>query len=1087
MIYKNLPFEERLFSEKNIYLAIYSVDSYISNKELLDPIDQEYLIKFRDKFNWEFIEDFINKVKLRLEDVIHKDKYLKAKVFFKPKKYDDKPIFRPLHSANLLDQITAVAMLNVLIYDFDEENKISMSNFSRLIPHNFYGNRVAYEPEHLFKPWQKQYTQYTAKANEFYRRFHENSEYKWEVNLDLENFFPTINPICLINYIDQQIPVNYTDIERKLINKLLEKLIFVELDKMTVEDIKRYTGKSEIEECRFAIGLPQGLPQSYFLANLFMINIEEIYKEVLPGEMLFYVDDSAIFTNEIYNIEDFGKKIEEINYKIKLRLNVLYDKKNSNISNTVIDYVKDKKDTYIIHIHKPGEKSTISNIADSKEGEIYIHCIGRETSKTAFEINTSYSDEESKILLNKTAAILQALENELEKTEKKLDNHNIKSDEKKQCESYKKKLIRYKKFFKYRNKDLGFRENININKLKEELLFDLKFLDNIDITEGLLEFFNKYNEDTLGASLNFVLRSLKDYNEDFSEIADKIVLLNNRLFGYQNKETSYLYVAYKEYIENRNTEQIELLKLRTNQYSKLEEIIKCNKRYVNKKTDKVRLELVNKELKLIDKQWTIEKYVCEDFFNVTILVTSNSDTLQRMVLNAVFSSLFMIEISDDVILQKINNRKITYFELRLLELLRNKYFSINKIIALKSDIVKSEYIYSIDYSIMQVLDIFRTFVSNPEYIDNLILVHKYTCDIWKNGSKHLYFYTLHNQEHAVDLIQNSIKLLRAIDYIDISKNDHYVLFIACYLHDISMVTLPKLDQLQANKFETNKIYTDFFKEIKKQIKDSKLAKKEVLKLLKDYYMRIDSFYEGLVRDGHAKDSADEIRMRSELKFIDDAVRDIVADVSEAHGYNVNEVYKIKSKASTKIWSLKYTKIILRLADLLDMSNYRVSKLILDHNLDNMGETSRFHWLSHLVTRGYVIKTEYYLDDKITKHFLEEKSIFEKITLTIDVDLPQITGEKRGDCNCMNLNAVKGTTISLQCGKKCDSDKCNFLCKWFVKKNEYLFMELTALQEYLNNSPDNYFKSIIELKIRSSDKNFLSPKQFTLLKKYVEGK
>ena len=48
---------------------------------------------------------------------------------------------------------------------------------------------------------------------------------------------------------------------------------------------------------------------------------------------------------------------------------------------------------------------------------------------------------------------------------------------------------------------------------------------------------------------------------------------------------------------------------------------------------------------------------------------------------------------------------------------------------------------------------------------NLILVHKYTCDVWKNGSKHLYFYTLHNQEHAVDLIQNSLKIIRAIDYI----------------------------------------------------------------------------------------------------------------------------------------------------------------------------------------------------------------------------------------------------------------------------------------------------------------------------------
>lgn len=89
----------------------------------------------------------------------------------------------------------------------------------------------------------------------------------------------------------------------------------------------------------------------------------------------------------------------------------------------------------------------------------------------------------------------------------------------------------------------------------------------------------------------------------------------------------------------------------------------------------------------------------------------------------------------------------------------------------------------------------------------------------ENGSKHLYFYTLHNQEHAVDLIQNSLKIIRAIDYINISKNDYYVLFIACYLHDISMVTFPDLDSIQSGGFESNKIYSDFVKNIREELKN----------------------------------------------------------------------------------------------------------------------------------------------------------------------------------------------------------------------------------------------------------------------------
>lgn len=235
MKHNDLSIRNKLFSKQNIYLALYSVDSYISNRELLDKEDKEALKRLRDKFDEPNIEKWIEKVEKRLHQLIDDVYYLQAKIFFKPKKYDDKNdkvIFRPLHSASLLDQITAVAMLNILIYDFDANNKISMSNLSRLIPHNFYGNRVAYEPERLFKPWQEQYEQYTSKANDYYKVFHENGEYKWEVNLDLENFFPSINPICLYNYIVQQIPVEYIEDDKNMLCKILEKLIFVEIEKI---------------------------------------------------------------------------------------------------------------------------------------------------------------------------------------------------------------------------------------------------------------------------------------------------------------------------------------------------------------------------------------------------------------------------------------------------------------------------------------------------------------------------------------------------------------------------------------------------------------------------------------------------------------------------------------------------------------------------------------------------------------------------------------------------------------------------------------------------------------------------------------
>ena len=677
---------------------------------------------------------------------------------------------------------------------------------------------------------------------------------------------------------------------------------------------------------------------------------------------------------------------------------------------------------------------------------------------------------------------MEVIDKELEQVSSELDDEQLNKDDRKYKESYKKKLIRYKKFFKYRNKDLQYREKSDVESLKKDILGDLCFLKDDNRGKTLSDFFEKYNEDTLSAAIGFVLKSMKEVGEDYSIIANQIVKLNQLLFGKNNKKTSYLYIAYREYIEKDKYVFQEVTG-----YTTLRKLVREKTVYIRKKTDNLKVSLVKEELKKIRGDYPIRNIIGDDFFDVAELVINNSDEMPRRCINALISSLMQIEISDDVVLQKKNNRKITYSELRILVYLRNKNFSLKAFEKNKEDFVLDEYQYAIDYSIIQVLGAFRTFVSVPAYIDDLILVHKYTCDIWKNGSKHLYFYTLHNQEHAVDLIQNAIKIIRAVDYIDISKNDYYVLFMACYLHDISMVTFPELDSIQSETFESNKIYSDFVKDIRKELSNSKLAQRPVKKMLKEYYMKMDGFYEKLVRDNHAKNSATEIRNRNELNYINEAIREIVAEVSEAHGYNVNEVYKIKSSASSKLWSQKFTKIILRLADLLDMSNYRVSTLVLNHNLDNMGETSQFHWLSHLVTTGYEIESEYYLDKEKKRDFLETHSIVEKIILKVNVELPQITQEKSGKCEMMNLSNIENTTLYLQCGKECVSDKCNFLCKWFSQKNEYLFLELASLKEYLESIPDNYFKPEIEIVVQSSDKNRLSPKQFTLLKKYVDGR
>ena len=194
-------------------------------------------------------------------------------------------------------------MLHLFIYKIpdggDDHPKLKLSNLSRLIPSDFYGNRVSVKPEYLFKPWKQQYQKYNQNSNEALTRYHTSLEYKYEVTLDLKNFFPTINPIIVYYYIIAHLPAYLEEKELdllKLDKRITEQYFKVnekpEADKgeITEEDLRSYG---------FVRGIPQGLPQSYFFGNIYMISVSKIFKEKFPGIIFFYVDDSVLFTNYV--------------------------------------------------------------------------------------------------------------------------------------------------------------------------------------------------------------------------------------------------------------------------------------------------------------------------------------------------------------------------------------------------------------------------------------------------------------------------------------------------------------------------------------------------------------------------------------------------------------------------------------------------------------------------------------------------------------------------------------------------------------------------------------------------------------------
>lgn len=1073
-----MSLRDRLLSDENIFLAIYTVDSYIQNKDLLDQDDTELLAKLKDVFNHAVMTGTVKQVKERLTSILEGDsEYFTTKVYFKPKKFKDgKDVFRPLHTAKLIDQIAITAMLQILVYEVNERRELVPSELSRLIPSNFFGNRISYGGRALFKPWHEQYQQYTAKANDILYKAGETRQYSYEVTLDLANFFPSIHPQMLYNYIMGKIPLIWkTD---GVISVILRKLLIFKLCSLNETERGWYLqcAAKDAAGSLYAKGLPQGLPHTYFFANLLMVMISKEYERVFPGEGVFYVDDSVIFTNGKDNEldpEKFVALIRELNERIrKAEKDILAQGGEGNASILPFDFCY-KPECFGIRVHKPDpqsesdSKSYYDTVPDAAKnsGEQYLQGLSRETSNISFDIRTAFSDAEAEMMKKRVEEISKLIADEIRQV-KVAPRQRV----------YLEKLIRYKKFFSYRKNILQYRVSGSISELKEQLLADITLREQ----KNKEEFYEKYTDDILASAMQFVLRRCADENGTIQEITEAIRGLADSLYG-ESKEHAYILASCRPYFDNTWAWG------EVDPYGSIYRILWPRYHILHQQSQAQRwgkfAGLCNQSpcdlFQALGLSW---------LYNWAKPISGNVEELTRMLLNGIFSYLFQFEIDDQFVFAKHSKEPVQYAEVRILSALRNKNFSTRRFWRDYSEYTQDSYLCTVDYSLLQVLEVFQTFVRDPRRIDQLIQLHKYCSDTWRNGSKYLHFYTLHNQEHAVMLIRLSIRWIHAISFFELKNIDYFVLFAACYLHDISMVTLPQAEQFYASKdVAADEIFTDISGKFRLSA-PLPATKKD----LYETYQRIDEFFEQKVRGSHAADSANEIRKFDELSFLESTMRETIARVSEAHGYDVEDVYLEKAAKVGEAVNEKLVKILLRLCDLLDMSRYRISKVVLNHNLTSLNETSRFHWISHLITDQCYIDAHYEMKAGGAGSPKMMKRIVEKLILTVDVLMSQTTATTPD--NCRNISRVrleaepgKKAEVVVQCtqGEQCDGTQCSFLCKWFMRKNNYLVAELAALKKYLESIPRNFFSADIEIQIRVIENTRLPNETFDYLNRYVE--
>ena len=1123
-------------SDQNIYNAIYSMESYVFEKGLLSKEDLKTYVRLADKYDFEYINDYIEKCRERIDEIVEDEsKLFNVQVYFWIKKWDDekeKTIFRPIHTASLLDQICMVCMLTPLMYD-DTSGVRKYSELTKLIPHNFYGNIPSTRMECLFEPWRYKYKEYNEQIVERSRQYKETHKYNTEVTLDIKNFFPSISPAFMFDYVCKQLSQVYTsDEDKETLHRVLTKLLFFYIRSDNLSGFMTdYYGESPVKQVSktdlMNCGIPQGLPQSYFFGNLCMVEIYQAIcslEEFQQGNHLFYVDDSVFYIEHKFaNDEEFDKLIERINQKLK----PLGDKKiKSGLPEACLSFQNKLK--YEIKYHDSG-KSGYCSIDDTDTSLSTLVGLHKEMSSAGSfysnvdEIEDIYSSEK-----------LEHLDI--------LATDEIRRIEAKDCaDQYAtrlKHLKRAKRYFLFRLKLLKMRIECGV---KDEHIkkFWSHFGINKDSKETrnkcIAKWFETYDEDIFQTEARLMIANMPKCELD--DFVTSLNELERQLAGVDKSDFLYLQHDFEA--------SVVLRQLQPSPYAALERHLQF---YLGKKTSLADVEKKGFLCKFIglldgimnssdgetaaspagpaaiqpqqngimnssDRESPKTEIVLPDY---VLFVLKNSDEYVRRILNAYFSQITEVRPSDDRSFIKRSARTLSYMELRILARLRNRQFRYHEFTEAmhKIDAADLDNRMSVDMGLLEVVPRFISLVRNPDWVDSIILTHRVVKGLWVNGSKFLYSYTLHNEEHAVTLIKWCDRLVKAIDYLNIKQQDYHILFLACYLHDISMVIHPDLDFLGGDCCKTQTMIRQALDEWS-IYKDKDLLEaddyKDIGRLLVKQFNSVFDYFEGMVRDGHAEDSSNRIRQWSEtvLKHLDKLLLENVSEVSVSHGYGSAEVYGRKSNARNSVVSLKYMMILMRLADLFDVTNIRINYNLLRQNVQHMNDISTFHWVSHLITDEVLFFPQYKIEsgEDATQMPLSKRKIQEYLNVNLMLNVKYLATVK-SNCglpcylskedsplrkkDCLpprplpsGYESYDYFSYSFEAGESPKPESCMLLCKWNRLKHDWLIKELKELQQYLNAVNSPMFESHIRLNVCYRDLYSLDGDLLGRTRDYIE--
>ncbi|WP_255293434.1 HD domain-containing protein [Priestia aryabhattai] len=473
-------------------------------------------------------------------------------------------------------------------------------------------------------------------------------------------------------------------------------------------------------------------------------------------------------------------------------------------------------------------------------------------------------------------------------------------------------------------------------------------------------------------------------------------------------------------------------------------------------------------------------------FNNDIFYYDSPNNIWQTTFASLIELLFNIDLGKGVnIFTDSQNLTIYAWQYRIINKLFHGYFNVKEFVKYVLNVMNSDNSYSmISYEQYKLNNLLRHYIKDFNYLDNLLLISIFVESSWKNGSKECNFFTLHNHEHGRYLIYHLHNIFDKADYsIYINSKEAFRLFSACFLHDLGMLSAPTKKRLFDESEEDINNLTQKVDRILRIAKSKNLEEELVLSLshIYDIYNEVEKLRDNIVRSEHPYVSEQEIVNDYPGLPLTVAERRDIGIISAAHGQYKSEVNNINNTIYDGLHPirLKLLSLLLRLADLSDVSKDRVRREVLERNFQRMDNISVYHWIKHLSVENLHLET-------IRS---EELNTPTKVIIYLNHNyLPSGNLEKE--------------RLKIRCGKRCkikleddgfkgkgqkgffaegqkyieesntdfkyfEKNTCNLTCAFVNESYNWFFAEIIYLNKYLN---ENNINLKFDLSIRKTNNN-----------------